>query len=215
MSQGGGLSPPKTNWALRVDAAPFFRIVARLGITFTYMGVEVRGDARYEGSTARLPWCSRPTCRPDYSANPTRSPPSQQGCWETHLASLTRSECRTETTAENAPPSSALTVALLSSTGVALVCVDCGDSWLAPRWVVAQPLCARARCDTGSGATASLSGPADRKVTAKPVRVGPARRLARVRIRRHWRSQYKLGTQPNSAVGCERICERNAAQWPR
>jgi hypothetical protein len=37
---------------LRVDAAPFFRMVARLGITFTYMGVEVRGDALYEGSTA-------------------------------------------------------------------------------------------------------------------------------------------------------------------
>ncbi|WP_081809253.1 exonuclease domain-containing protein [Mycobacterium sp. URHB0044] len=34
-----------------------------------------------------------------------------------------------------------LTVALLSSSGLALVCVDCGDSWLAARRV-SQPLCA-------------------------------------------------------------------------
>jgi hypothetical protein len=112
----------------------------------------------------------------------------------------------------------ALTVALLSSTGVALVCVDCGDSWLAPRWVVAQPQCAAcSRCSLRHRRRCHriASGPADRKVMAKPVRVGPARRLARVRIRQHWRSQYKLGTQPNSAVGCERICERNTAQGPR
>ena len=41
-----GLTPPKTNWALPIDTAPFFGIPMRPGVTFTYMGVEVGQDAR-------------------------------------------------------------------------------------------------------------------------------------------------------------------------
>jgi BRCA1 C Terminus (BRCT) domain len=55
----------------------------------------------------------------------------------------------------------ALTVALLASPGVALVCVDCGDSWLAPTRV-SQPLCAA--CSRSS----LLGGkPTVREVTGK------------------------------------------------
>jgi len=41
-----GLTPPKTNWAQRLDRPPFYGIAMRPGITFTYMGVKVRHDAR-------------------------------------------------------------------------------------------------------------------------------------------------------------------------
>jgi tricarballylate dehydrogenase len=41
-----GVEPPKTHWALRLDTAPYYGIAMRPGITFTYMGVAVRGDAR-------------------------------------------------------------------------------------------------------------------------------------------------------------------------
>lgn len=43
-----GLTPPKTNWAQRLDTAPFYGIAMRPGITFTYMGVEVDSDARIQ-----------------------------------------------------------------------------------------------------------------------------------------------------------------------
>jgi tricarballylate dehydrogenase len=43
-----GVSPPKTNWAQRLDTAPFFGIAMRPGITFTYMGVEVDEQARIQ-----------------------------------------------------------------------------------------------------------------------------------------------------------------------
>ncbi len=41
-----GLDPPKSNWAQRIDTPPFYGIAMRPGITFTYMGVAVRHDAR-------------------------------------------------------------------------------------------------------------------------------------------------------------------------
>jgi tricarballylate dehydrogenase len=41
-----GLTPEKTNWAQRLDSPPFFGIAMRPGITFTYMGVQVAGDAK-------------------------------------------------------------------------------------------------------------------------------------------------------------------------
>jgi tricarballylate dehydrogenase len=40
------VSPPKTNWALPIDRAPFYGLPLRAGITFTYMGVAVDERAR-------------------------------------------------------------------------------------------------------------------------------------------------------------------------
>lgn len=42
----GGLTPAKTHWAQRLDAPPFFGVAMRPGITFTYMGLAIRRDAR-------------------------------------------------------------------------------------------------------------------------------------------------------------------------
>jgi tricarballylate dehydrogenase len=41
-----GLDPPKTHWARRIDAPPFFAYPLRPGITFTYLGVAVDESAR-------------------------------------------------------------------------------------------------------------------------------------------------------------------------
>jgi tricarballylate dehydrogenase len=41
-----GLAPPKSHWAQRVDCPPFYGIAMRTGVTFTYMGLKVRSDAR-------------------------------------------------------------------------------------------------------------------------------------------------------------------------
>jgi tricarballylate dehydrogenase len=41
-----GLQPAKTHWAQRLDTAPYYGIAMRPGITFTYMGAAIRGDAR-------------------------------------------------------------------------------------------------------------------------------------------------------------------------
>lgn len=41
-----GLTPPKSNWAQRIDTPPFSGIAMRPGITFTYMGVGVTEQAR-------------------------------------------------------------------------------------------------------------------------------------------------------------------------
>jgi tricarballylate dehydrogenase len=49
-----GLDPPKSHWALRLDAPPYFGIAMRPGITFTYLGVAMTEDARVrrvDGST--------------------------------------------------------------------------------------------------------------------------------------------------------------------
>jgi tricarballylate dehydrogenase len=43
-----GLTPPKTNWAQRLDSPPFYGIAMRPGITFTYMGVAVDEHARIQ-----------------------------------------------------------------------------------------------------------------------------------------------------------------------
>jgi tricarballylate dehydrogenase len=40
-----GIDPPKSNWAQRIDAAPFFAYPLRPGITFTYLGVRVAESA--------------------------------------------------------------------------------------------------------------------------------------------------------------------------
>jgi len=40
------LTPAKTHWAQRLDRPPYYGIAMRPGITFTYMGVAVRSDAR-------------------------------------------------------------------------------------------------------------------------------------------------------------------------
>ena len=41
-----GLVPPKTHWARHIDTAPFYAYPVRPGITFTYLGTRVNGDAR-------------------------------------------------------------------------------------------------------------------------------------------------------------------------
>src|SRR6202012_4705647 len=41
-----GIDPPKSNWAQRVDTPPFYGVPMRPGITFTYLGVAVTGQAR-------------------------------------------------------------------------------------------------------------------------------------------------------------------------
>lgn len=41
-----GLEPPKSHWALRLDAPPFYAYPLRPGITFTYLGVTVDERAR-------------------------------------------------------------------------------------------------------------------------------------------------------------------------
>lgn len=42
------LDPPKSNWAQRLDTAPFYGIPMRPGITFTYLGVKVDASARVQ-----------------------------------------------------------------------------------------------------------------------------------------------------------------------
>ena len=46
-----GISPPKSNWAQRIDQPPFFGVPMRPGITFTYLGVAVteRAQVRTRG----------------------------------------------------------------------------------------------------------------------------------------------------------------------
>ncbi len=41
-----GLDPPKTHWARRIETPPFYAYPVRPGITFTYLGTRVDGDAR-------------------------------------------------------------------------------------------------------------------------------------------------------------------------
>jgi tricarballylate dehydrogenase len=41
-----GLTPPKTHWARRIEAAPFYAYPVRPGITFTYLGTRVNQEAR-------------------------------------------------------------------------------------------------------------------------------------------------------------------------
>jgi tricarballylate dehydrogenase len=51
-----GIRPPKSNWATRIDAPPFFGYPLRPGVTFTYLGVRVNRRAEVvlaDGSTLR------------------------------------------------------------------------------------------------------------------------------------------------------------------
>ncbi len=41
-----GLTPPKSHWAQRIDAPPYYGYPLRPGITFTYLGVKVNHQAR-------------------------------------------------------------------------------------------------------------------------------------------------------------------------
>jgi tricarballylate dehydrogenase len=41
-----GLTPPKSHWARRIEAAPFYAYPVRPGITFTYLGTRVNRQAR-------------------------------------------------------------------------------------------------------------------------------------------------------------------------
>jgi tricarballylate dehydrogenase len=41
-----GITPPKSHWARRIETPPFHAYPVRPGITFTYLGVRVDGDAR-------------------------------------------------------------------------------------------------------------------------------------------------------------------------
>jgi tricarballylate dehydrogenase len=41
-----GLTPPKTHWARRIEAAPFYAYPVRPGITFTYLGTRANKEAR-------------------------------------------------------------------------------------------------------------------------------------------------------------------------
>jgi tricarballylate dehydrogenase len=41
-----GVAPPKTHWARRIEAAPFYAYPVRPGITFTYLGTRVNREAR-------------------------------------------------------------------------------------------------------------------------------------------------------------------------
>jgi tricarballylate dehydrogenase len=41
-----GLTPPKSHWARRIEATPFYAYPVRPGITFTYLGTRVNKEAR-------------------------------------------------------------------------------------------------------------------------------------------------------------------------
>ena len=41
-----GLTPPKTNWARKIDTGPFYGYSLRPGVTFTYLGLQVDNTAR-------------------------------------------------------------------------------------------------------------------------------------------------------------------------
>jgi tricarballylate dehydrogenase len=43
-----GLTPPKTNWARKLDTPPYYAYPVRPGITFTYLGVKVDEQARIQ-----------------------------------------------------------------------------------------------------------------------------------------------------------------------
>ena len=45
-SATSGVTPPKTNWACRLDTPPFYAFPVRPGITFTYLGVAVDAQTR-------------------------------------------------------------------------------------------------------------------------------------------------------------------------
>ena len=48
-----GIEPPKSNWALPIDAPPFYGFAVTCGITFTFGGVRVDADARVLDRTGR------------------------------------------------------------------------------------------------------------------------------------------------------------------
>lgn len=55
-----GLTPPKTNWARRIDTPPYSGYSLRPGVTFTYLGVNVDKTARitFNGEPAKNTWAA-------------------------------------------------------------------------------------------------------------------------------------------------------------
>jgi tricarballylate dehydrogenase len=49
-----GLTPPKSHWARPIDTPPFYAYTLRPGITFTYLGVKVNGEARMVMADGRV-----------------------------------------------------------------------------------------------------------------------------------------------------------------
>ncbi len=49
----GGLTPPKTNWAVKIDKAPYYAYSATGGITFTFGGLKVNEHAQVIGTDWR------------------------------------------------------------------------------------------------------------------------------------------------------------------
>jgi len=45
-----GITPPKSNWAQRIDTPPYYGYPLRPGVTFTYLGVEVDAQAHVVAS---------------------------------------------------------------------------------------------------------------------------------------------------------------------
>ncbi|MFW6195327.1 MAG: FAD-binding protein, partial [Chloroflexota bacterium] len=48
-----GISPPKSNWALRLEKPPFVGYAVTCGITFTFGGLKIDREARVTGSLGR------------------------------------------------------------------------------------------------------------------------------------------------------------------
>jgi len=58
-----GLTPPKTNWARRIDAPPYYGYSLRTGVTFTYLGLKVddKAQAQREEGPIRNLWAAGET----------------------------------------------------------------------------------------------------------------------------------------------------------
>jgi len=48
-----GLTPPKTNWARKIDTSPFYGYSLRPGVTFTYLGLQVDNTARASNANGK------------------------------------------------------------------------------------------------------------------------------------------------------------------
>ena len=55
-----GLTPPKSNWARRIDTPPFYGYSLRPGVTFTYLGINVDRNARvtFNGEASKNVWAA-------------------------------------------------------------------------------------------------------------------------------------------------------------
>ena len=56
-----GLEPKKSNWARRIDTPPYYGYPVKMGITFTYLGLEVNKQAQVimdDGKPATNVWAA-------------------------------------------------------------------------------------------------------------------------------------------------------------